>query len=515
MNRVPEPIRSVLEKPVTVGAPAGSGTAGEKVTYIHTDGLGSPVARSDSAGNVISRTSYEPYGRTAGGVDPTIGFTGHVNDADTGLVYMQQRYYNPMAGRFLRIDPVTTDADTGRSFKRYAYAENNPFKYIDPDGRQIFPVGTKSEKKEILEITNQIAKSGPAGKAFISRMKKDGPTLVSQGTSLTKKDGSVVSLADTGGGVTIRATDGASGKTEVVFDKNNLMNYTATDGSTVKGTPAGLLLHELGHGSLLNKGDPSISPPGPAAEQSVRTLTNPIRTELGLNRRSKMRSFMSRKIIIFLCLAIWSVNGICLSLNGKESDKVGGAVSGNEGQLKVELHVDANDSPLKAFVFFSNASESTLWFPIQPTPAYRLDKKSHVLNIWLGYFDEVHGQHEEHYILPSMHPVQPGEKFIFELASPALVQALLKTGTKTKIQVRVATKAFKASRIRNGQPFEDYINNSIVIDPDSTLLQGVNARDGSSARAAGSVPTSRHEQSSMIEGPQPTSRHQLIASTFF
>jgi hypothetical protein len=31
----------------------------------------------------------------------------------------------------LSIDPVTTDADTGSSFNRYAYADNNPYKYVD------------------------------------------------------------------------------------------------------------------------------------------------------------------------------------------------------------------------------------------------------------------------------------------------------------------------------------------------------------------------------------------------
>jgi RHS repeat-associated protein len=109
----------------------------EVVTYIHTDGLGSPVARSDANGNLIagSRTRYEPYGATSFGAIPTIGFTGHVNDANTGLVYMQQRYYDPVAGRFLSTDPVLTDGKTGDQFNRYAYANNNPYKYIDPDGR--------------------------------------------------------------------------------------------------------------------------------------------------------------------------------------------------------------------------------------------------------------------------------------------------------------------------------------------------------------------------------------------
>ncbi|GJI96014.1 hypothetical protein RugamoR57_27320 [Duganella caerulea] len=105
------------------------------IAYIHTDALRSPVARTDAVRNVLSRTRYEPYGLTAAGATPTVGFTGHVNDAYTGLVYMQQRYYDPSSARFLSIDPILTDVNTARSFNRYAYAANNPYRYIDPDGR--------------------------------------------------------------------------------------------------------------------------------------------------------------------------------------------------------------------------------------------------------------------------------------------------------------------------------------------------------------------------------------------
>jgi hypothetical protein len=51
---------------------------------------------------------------------------------------MQQRYHDPIAGRFLSVDPVTTDAKTGDSFNRYVYGNSNPFKYTDPDGRLAF-----------------------------------------------------------------------------------------------------------------------------------------------------------------------------------------------------------------------------------------------------------------------------------------------------------------------------------------------------------------------------------------
>ncbi|WP_035374519.1 RHS repeat domain-containing protein, partial [Pseudoduganella violaceinigra] len=75
------------------------------VQYDHTDALGSPVARTNTAGTIVNRTRYEPYGMTAAGANPDgIGFTGHVNDTNTGLVQMQQRYYDPVAGRFLSID---------------------------------------------------------------------------------------------------------------------------------------------------------------------------------------------------------------------------------------------------------------------------------------------------------------------------------------------------------------------------------------------------------------------------
>lgn len=106
--------------------------------YQHTDALGSPVAVTNEAGAVIERNNYEPYGAIIG--NPTrggIGYTGHVMDGATGLTYMQQRYYDQAIGRFLSVDPVTANANTGLMFNRYNYASNNPYKFVDPDGREI------------------------------------------------------------------------------------------------------------------------------------------------------------------------------------------------------------------------------------------------------------------------------------------------------------------------------------------------------------------------------------------
>jgi len=106
------------------------------VTYIHTDALGSVVAESDANDNVIKRYDYEPYGAVVGGqFTDGPGYTGHVSDSATGLSYMQQRYMDPQLGVFLSVDPVTAYEQPVGQFNRYRYANGDPYKFTDPDGR--------------------------------------------------------------------------------------------------------------------------------------------------------------------------------------------------------------------------------------------------------------------------------------------------------------------------------------------------------------------------------------------
>lgn len=109
------------------------------VTYFHNDLTGSPAVATNAAGQVIWRESYRPYGeRTVN--DPNsaankIWFTSRRQDVETGLVYMGARYYEPILGRFISQDPVGFDEANIHSHNRYAYANNNPYRYTDPDGR--------------------------------------------------------------------------------------------------------------------------------------------------------------------------------------------------------------------------------------------------------------------------------------------------------------------------------------------------------------------------------------------
>lgn len=108
------------------------------VTYVYTDPQGTPLAEADAQGNITARFDYTPYGKSIAslGAPPNgPGYTGHVNDPDTGLVYMQARYYDPEMGRFLSVDPISPAAGNLFNFNRYDYTSNNPINHTDPDGR--------------------------------------------------------------------------------------------------------------------------------------------------------------------------------------------------------------------------------------------------------------------------------------------------------------------------------------------------------------------------------------------
>ena len=105
--------------------------------YYYTDPQGTVLAKADASGAIIATYDYAPYGTAVASMSPAPngpGYTGHVNDPDTGLVYMQARYYDPEMGRFLSVDPIGLGASFSSSFNRYSYAFNNPVVLSDPTG---------------------------------------------------------------------------------------------------------------------------------------------------------------------------------------------------------------------------------------------------------------------------------------------------------------------------------------------------------------------------------------------
>jgi len=116
-------------------------SANARIVYYHNDGLGSPIAASDGQGNLLWSAAYHPYGdrdQSPDAYQASLGngrwYTGHPHDDALGLTYMQARYYDPVVGRFISVDPLAFSQADPQTFNRYAYAKNNPYKYFDPNG---------------------------------------------------------------------------------------------------------------------------------------------------------------------------------------------------------------------------------------------------------------------------------------------------------------------------------------------------------------------------------------------
>ncbi|MDF4025695.1 RHS repeat-associated core domain-containing protein [Luteibacter sp. PPL201] len=114
----------------------GRSSAKEVVVYYYTSPQGTVLSMADAIGNIISNSDYTPYGAHALGTpNQGLGYTGHIEDLDTGLVYMQARYYDPSAARFLSVDPLSVTPGSMLDTNRYSYANDNPVVFQDPSGR--------------------------------------------------------------------------------------------------------------------------------------------------------------------------------------------------------------------------------------------------------------------------------------------------------------------------------------------------------------------------------------------
>jgi RHS repeat-associated protein len=108
------------------------------INYYHNDHLGSNSVITDQNGNVVEKTTYEPYGEVKqGGTKSKFGYTGQEKDLETGLNYYDARYYDSHIQRFIQPDTMLPDVYDPQQLNRYSYARNNPLKYTDPSGNNL------------------------------------------------------------------------------------------------------------------------------------------------------------------------------------------------------------------------------------------------------------------------------------------------------------------------------------------------------------------------------------------
>ncbi len=114
----------------------GSTSAGTQ--FYHADHLGSERMMTDAAGNVISNCLFAPFGQqvSCSPDNPAnhYKFTGKERDGESGLDFMEARYYGSSMGRFMSPDPLGGHYEDPQTLNRYSYVRNNPLNLSDPTG---------------------------------------------------------------------------------------------------------------------------------------------------------------------------------------------------------------------------------------------------------------------------------------------------------------------------------------------------------------------------------------------
>jgi len=125
----------------------------DNIVWLHANHLGAPEAATDATGKLIWQARYAAFGQahvSSQSFSLNLRLPGQYADAESGLHYNRQRYYDPERGQYLTPDPLgTPNGPNG-----YAYVNYNPLKYVDPDGLVLFAFdGTGNTNDEALLAT--------------------------------------------------------------------------------------------------------------------------------------------------------------------------------------------------------------------------------------------------------------------------------------------------------------------------------------------------------------------------
>jgi len=150
-NKSPETItKHIFAGSQNIATVQGNGN-NAKIYYTVTDLLNSSSVMTDSAGAIAETMDYFPFGEIRLDTHPSTSsgssafseqrkYIGQEFDADTGLNYLNARYYNSALARFISQDPMFWNFDQAwladpQTQNAYSYARNNPITLSDPTGK--------------------------------------------------------------------------------------------------------------------------------------------------------------------------------------------------------------------------------------------------------------------------------------------------------------------------------------------------------------------------------------------
>ncbi|SMC26740.1 RHS repeat-associated core domain-containing protein [Clostridium acidisoli DSM 12555] len=146
----------------------------------------------DTWGKLISTTGS--LASTVGAVNPYL-YRGYRYDTETGLYYLQSRYYNPDWGRFVNADGIAANTGELLSGNMFAYSKNNPVNMSDADGDRPAYIGeTASDVEASVAATSRML----TGRSIARPVARKGSTvnkIVHNVSNVTGSPGGSAALA--------------------------------------------------------------------------------------------------------------------------------------------------------------------------------------------------------------------------------------------------------------------------------------------------------------------------------
>ena len=258
--------------------------AASSVTFYHHDALGSVIAMSDQDGFMSLNEEYQPYGEKVYGTEDFSSsnedwYTGKNYSKELDLTYFGARWYDAKQGRFLSIDPAPVSFEQIHSFNRYHYGNNNPYKYVDPDGNS--PRGVEFDS-DGDGISNAVDDSGSGAAIY-----KIGDWQLGLVSDPGNRSGGGFSATKSGGTKTVqrwmsraelKATQetgllrGGRNGTHYVTDAANSNSFRARQRLALPKTPEIKVTLDVPKGvfSKPSKVDPAFNMPGGGIERTAK-----------------------------------------------------------------------------------------------------------------------------------------------------------------------------------------------------------------------------------------------------